>query len=190
MGHQNKESQGDGSWAVEPSEDGGLGKMRVRVSLPFLHLPSVLEAMLNHSFSKPWTTSGLLVMSGGGKGGEGSSKKANYNWLLWKTNVFWLEEFSSSVAELVNPFVVSKWGKHRCLHSEKLASPLAYVLQAMGWWYTGGCRHGVFNHYLKLSMPQSGLIPPCQHQFILPSAFWLSRGIWKCRESLFRCHND
>ena len=53
--------------------------MRVRVSLPFLHLPSVLEAMLNHSFSKSWTTSRLLVMSGGGKGGEGSSKRDNYN---------------------------------------------------------------------------------------------------------------
>lgn len=60
---------------MEPSEDRELRRMRVKVSLPFICLLSMSEVRLNHSPSKSWTISGMLVMSGGEKCGEGSSKK-------------------------------------------------------------------------------------------------------------------
>lgn len=52
---------------MEPNEDEELKKIRVRVSLPFIYLLSMLEAMLKHSLSKSWMISGTLVMSGDGE---------------------------------------------------------------------------------------------------------------------------
>lgn len=56
---------------MDPSEDRELRRMRVGVSLPFIGLLSMSEA----GPSKSWRTSGVLVMSGGGRCEEGSSKK-------------------------------------------------------------------------------------------------------------------
>lgn len=60
---------------MEPSEDRELRRMRVKVSLPFICLLSMSEVRVNHSPSKSWTISGMLVMSGDEKCEEGSSKK-------------------------------------------------------------------------------------------------------------------